>query len=140
MCFLFVLEKTTFTNLKLKLKRLWQKAKNSNGCKRYLHFGSHAANLVIPFRFAWNNIWWLFALNVPWSFYIKKMLIILRNTPTKHWKFSEKAHIGKFRISWNEITEKYIFFFFQPSVFSILVKMWTPVFAFYFCLINLWHK
>ena len=140
MCFLFVLEKTTFTNLKLKLKRLWQKAKNSNGCICWFALRQSCGESCNTFQICLKQHLMVVCLKRAMIILYKKMLIILRNTPTKHWKFSEKAHIGKFRISWNEITEKYIFFFFQPSVFSILVKMWTPVFAFYFCLINLWHK
>ena len=66
----------------------------------------------------------------------------LNIAPTKHWTFSEKAHIWKFRNTWNEITEKYIFFFFfQPSVFFIFVKIWTPAFfSFYIRLIKLWRN
>ena len=35
---------------------------------------------------------------------------------------------------------KFFFFYFQPSVFLIFVKIWTPVFTFYFWLINIWRK
>ena len=35
---------------------------------------------------------------------------------------------------------KFFFFYFQPSVFSIFVKIWTPIFTFYFWLINLWRN
>ena len=36
--------------------------------------------------------------------------------------------------------KKKIFLCFQWSVSLILVKIWTPIFTFYFCLINLWRK
>ena len=42
-----------------------------------------------------------------------------RNAQTKHWSFSEKAHTGKIRNFWNEITEKKLFFLF-PLFFLFL--------------------
>ena len=45
---------------------------------------------------------------------------------TKHWTFSEKAHIGKFRNSWNEITEKYIFFPFPTVCIFYFCKNINP--------------
>ena len=35
---------------------------------------------------------------------------------------------------------KIFFFYFQPSVFLIFLKIWTFVFTFYFWLINLWRN
>ena len=60
-----------------------------------------------------------------------------KNAPTKHWPFSEKMHAWKISNFWNEIIEKF-FFYFQRSVFLISVKIWAPVFTFYFWLIHLW--
>ena len=54
--------------------------------------------------------------------------------------FLNKRQIWKMRVFWYELTEKNIFFYFQKSVFLIFVKIWTPIFPFYFCLINLWCK
>ena len=71
---------------------------------------------------------------------IKTNIFALRNTPRKNWTFFEKAHIEKFRNSWNEITKKYIFFLFPTVCIFDFCKIWTPVFAFYFWLINLWRK
>ena len=45
-----------------------------------------------------------------------------RNAPTKHWEFSEKPHIRKIRDFWNKIAERNLFFYFQWSVFFILLK------------------
>ena len=42
-----------------------------------------------------------------------------------------KTHLWK-RNFWNEITEKKIVFYFQPPLLLIFVKMWIPVFTFYF--------
>ena len=49
-----------------------------------------------------------------------------------------KKCIWKIRNFYNEITK--FLFYFQRSVFLNFVKIWTPVFTFYFCLINLWRK
>ena len=53
----------------------------------------------------------------------------LSNLILKPWSFSENVHIEKIRNFWNGITEK-MFLFFQPPVFLIFVKIWTPVFVF----------
>ena len=58
------------------------------------------------------------------------------NAPTKHWA-TEKTPIWKIRIFWNELTEKKLYF--QRFLFSIFVRIWFPVFAF-FWLIKLWRK
>ena len=71
--------------------------------------------------------WWIFYK--PWA---------LKEYSNETLNIFWKNHMWKFGNSWNEITEKYIFFFFQPSVFFIFVKIWTPVLTFHFRLIKLW--
>ena len=50
-----------------------------------------------------------------------------------------KTAMWKIKNFWNEIAEKIFFFYFQWSVFFNFQKIWTPVFKFYFWLINLWR-
>ena len=64
-----------------------------------------------------------------------------KNAPKKHWAFSEETQIWKIRFFWNELIEKKFFFcHFKRSLFTIFLKISTPVFTFYFWLINLSRK
>ena len=53
----------------------------------------------------------------------------------------KKLKYEKLGYSRNELAEQKVFFFyFKLSLFLLFLKIWTPVFTFYFCLINLWRN
>ena len=91
-----------------------------------------------------TEVWWLvywLTINLDYSplggeGYSKILKEYSYETLNIFWK-SPYRKIYEF-LKWNN-WKIHFFFFFQPSVFLIFVKRWTPVFTFYFWLINLWR-